>query len=679
MRGDAKPLVKMLQGADTRFIIPVYQHNYDWRQEQCERLFDDLEGIAREGHASHFFGSIVSKADMDRRVLIDGQQRMTTVFILLAALVAQLEAGNVASESPGRTADRIRCEWLIDEFDEVEKLKLKLVKDDQEAFRRVVEGDAGRLVEGSNVTENYRYLLGCVGATGLTAEELRDAVKVLTVIDIRLEADDDAQLIFESLNSTGLALSEGDKIRNYILMDLPEAEQEECYTKYWNPIEANCGYDVSGFVRDWLTCATGRTPAIARVYPEFRRHVASRVAGDLLAELLRYSELYRQAEGASYPSARANAVLRRLELLDAGVTMPFLMSALASFEGGEIGEGELVEALLAVETYLFRRWVCRVPTNALNKVFETLHREAERGVADGQGYANALKHSLLRREGAGVLPRDDEFRRCFEWRDFYHIDRKRLYLYDRLENGDSVERVNVVGMLEDGTLTVEHIMPQTLSPQWRHELGEEADDEVHAAYVNTIGNLTLTGYNSQYSNNPFADKRDRENGFRDSGLRLSRAVALCDRWGIREIEERRERLWSRFLKLWPMPESTYASAEAARERHALDGGFEFTGLKVSACSLRGERAAVGTWVEAMRWLLPRVYAEDPRAFRAAVTGGRFPSRYFSTEPLGYGFEIGGGIWYNPGCSTSEKMETLRRIVDRVDTLEQGDISFEVRG
>lgn len=228
------------------------------------------------------------------------------------------------------------------------------------------------------------------------------------------------------------------------------------------------------------------------------------------------------------------------------------------------------------------------PHQRAQQSVETLHREAERGVADGQGYANALKYSLLRREGAGVLPRDDEFRRCFEWRDFYHIDRKRLYLYDRLENGDSVERVNVVGMLEDGTLTVEHIMPQTLSPQWRHELGEETDDEVHAAYVNTIGNLTLTGYNSQYSNNPFADKRDRENGFRDSGIRLSRAVALCDGWGIREIEERRERLRSRFLKLWPMPESTYAPAEVARESRALDGGFEFTGLKVSACSLRGE-------------------------------------------------------------------------------------------
>ena len=678
MRGDAKPLVKMLQGADTRFVIPVYQRNYDWRREQCERLFDDLEEIVAEGRASHFFGSIVSKADMDRRVLIDGQQRVTTTFILLAALVAQLEAGNVASESPARTADRIRREWLIDEFDEVEKLKLKLVKDDQEAFRRVVDGDAGKLVEGSNVTENYRYLLERVGRTSLTAEQLRDAIKALTVIDIRLEADDNAQLIFESLNSTGLALSEGDKIRNYVLMDLPEAEQEECYARYWNPIELNCDYDVSGLVRDYLTCATRRAPTIARVYPEFRRHAASRDVRGLLAELLRYSELHHDVTNSSCPSEKANAVLRRLGLLGAGVTTPFLTCALSSYEDGEIGEGELVEALLAVETYLFRRWVCKVPTNALNKVFETLHWEAKRGIADGQGYANALKHSLLRREGAGILPRDDEFRRCFEWRDFYHIDRKRLYLYDRLENGDSVERVNVVGMLEDGTLTVEHIMPQTLSPQWRCDLGEGVDDEVHAAYVNTIGNLTLTGYNSQYSNNPFADKRDRENGFRDSGLRLNRTVSLCRTWGIREIEARRERLWGKFLRLWPMPASTYVPAEAARESHALDDGLEFTGLKVSACSLRGERAGVGTWVEAMRWLLPRIYAEDPRAVRAAVTGGRFPSRYFSTEPLDYGFEIGGGIWYNPGCSTSEKMGALRRIVDRVDTLEQGDISFEVR-
>lgn len=678
MRGDAKPLVKMLQGSDTRFVIPVYQRNYDWKREQCQRLFDDLEEVVEEGHSSHFFGSVVSKADMERRVLIDGQQRVTTVFILLAALAKQLDEGKIDSDDPKKIADRIRREWLIDEYDEVEKLKLKLVKDDQEAFRRVIEGDAGKLVEGSNVTENYRYLLERIEATGLTAEELRDAVKALTVIDIRLEADDNAQLIFESLNSTGLALSEGDKIRNYVLMGLPEDKQEDYYRKYWNPIELDCGYDVSGFIRDFLACMTGRTPVIARVYPEFRRYSAGRDIEDLLGDMLRYSGLYREAREASCGSERADAVLRRLGLLDMGVMMPFLMSALAVFDEGSIDEGELADALLAVETYVFRRWVCKVPTNALNKVFESLHREAMRGLADGQGYANALKYSLLRREGAGVLPRDDEFRRSFEWRDFYHIDRKRFYLYDRLENGDSVERVNVVEMMEEGKLTVEHIMPQAPSGEWWEALGCTVDEAVHAEYVHTIGNLTLTGYNSQYSNNPFNEKRDCEYGFKDSGLRLNRMLSLCSTWNIHEIERRRDRIWKRFLKLWPMPVSTYKPKETLLEGHTLDSGFEFTGRKVAAYSFRGERQAAKTWVEVMEGLLPRLYAEDPHAVREVVTSGKYPSRYFATGPLDYGFEVGGGIWYDPGCSTSNKMETLRRIVDRVGSVEQGDISFEVR-
>lgn len=677
MRGDAKPLVKMLQGADTRFVIPVYQRNYDWKREQCQRLFDDLEEIAHDNRPSHFFGSIVSKADMERRVLIDGQQRVTTVFILLAALIAQIDEGNVASSNPAKTADRIRREWLIDEYDEVEKLKLKLVKDDQVAFACVVNGDVEHLIEGSNITENYRYLLERIDRTDLNAETLRDAIKALTVIDIRLEESDNAQLIFESLNSTGLALSEGDKIRNYILMDLPEAKQEAYYGAYWNPIELNCAYDVSGFIRDYLTCATRKTPVIARVYSEFRAYAHAQVLKELLDDMLRYSKYYKEVEEASCGSDGANEVLRRLVLLDMGVIRPFLLSSLASYDNGDITETEYVDSLLAVETYLFRRWVCRIPTNALNKVFETLHWEAMKGVRDGQGYANALKYSLLRREGSGLLPRDDEFRRSFEWRDFYHIDRKRFYLYDRLENNDSVERVNVIDMLESGVLTVEHIMPQTLSPEWRQELGDGVDDDVHAMYLNTIGNLTLTGYNSQYSNNPFKDKRDREHGFKDSGLRLNREVSLCDSWGIPEICDRNEKLWNKFLKLWPLPISTYVPKDSERDSHALDSDFDFTGHKIVAYTFRGERKTAKTWVEVMQGLLPLIYREDPPTFRAVATGHKFPARYFSSEPIDYGFEVGGEIWYNPGCSTSNKLETLRRIVDRLDSLDRADLTFEV--
>ena len=247
MRGEAKPLVKMMTGADTRFVIPVYQRNYDCKHEQCRRLFDDLEEVVRDDRPSHFFGSIVSKASMERRVLIDGQQRVTTTFVLLAALCAQVQAGAIASDDPEKTARYIRSQWLVDEFDE--------------AFARVIEGDPGKLVDGSNVTENYRYFLDRMAATDLTAEQLRDAVKKLEVIDISLEAGDNAQLIFESLNSTGLDLSEGDKIRNFVLMDLPEDVQAEYYDKYWNPIELNTDFDVSSFVRDYLAAVTRRTQA----------------------------------------------------------------------------------------------------------------------------------------------------------------------------------------------------------------------------------------------------------------------------------------------------------------------------------------------------------------------------------------------------------------------------------
>lgn len=676
MRGDAKPLVKMMQGAETRFVIPVYQRNYDWKREQCKRLFDDLEAVVHEGRPSHFFGSIVSKSDMERRLLIDGQQRVTTTFILLAALCKQVEDGAIASGDPATMARYVRTQWLIDEFDEVEKLKLKLVKGDQEAFVRVVAGDPDRLLVGSNVTENYRYFLGRIAATDLTAEELRGAIKALEVIDIALEDGDNAQLIFESLNSTGLDLSEGDKIRNLVLMDLPEETQEEFYAKYWNPIEVNTGYDVSAFVRDYLAAVTRKTPAVRRVYQTFREFSNGKDVRCLLEELLRYSNVYREIAGGSVRSKKVDPVLWRLGLMDMGVVNPYLLSAITAYEDGAIGEADLAEALRAVETYLFRRWVASVPTNALNKVFEMLHWDAMRGVSEGASYAEAVKSALLRREGSGRLPGDAEFRAGYERTNFYSAGRWRSYLYDRLENGDSVERMDVVGLLETGDVSVEHVMPRTLSKAWRDSLGEGAD-EIHGRWLNTMGNLTLTGYNSQYSNSPFAEKRDRKNGFKDSGFKMNKFVASCDVWGPEQMEERFEAVWVLFLELWPMPETSYVPATREHEAHGLDEGYDLTGRKLAAYTFQGARHTTKNWVEMIQGVLRELYALDPLGIRSVATGIKFPARYFSDRPLDYGFEVGGGIWFNPGCSTSTKCDALRRIIDRVDGAEQADLTFEV--
>lgn len=676
MRGDAKPLVKMMQGAETRFVIPVYQRNYDWKREQCKRLFDDLEDVVHEGRPSHFFGSIVSKANMERRVLIDGQQRVTTTFILLAALCKQVEDGAIVSEDPKRTARYVRTQWLIDEFDDVEKLKLKLVKGDQSAFARVVAGDSGKLVDGSNVTENYRYFLDRIAATDLTAEELRDAVKALEVIDISLEDGDNPQLIFESLNSTGLDLSAGDKIRNLILMDLPEKTQEEYYEKYWNPIEVNTEFDVSSFVRDYLAAVTRRTPTIKRVYQTFRDFSAGRDMGKLLEELLRYSSVYKGIADGTVGSKRIDPVLRRLGLMDMGVMNPYLLSCLVAYEDGTVGEVDMAGALAAVETYLFRRWVVSVPTNALNKVFEQLHWEAMKGVAEGASYADAVKFVLLRREGSGRLPGDAEFRGGYEKTNFYNAGRWRFYLYDRLENGNNVESMDVVGMLESGTASVEHVMPRTLSKAWRDSLGENADD-IHERWLNTMGNLTLTGYNSQYSNSPFAEKRDRKNGFKDSGFRLNKYIASCEAWGPEQMEERFERVWELFMELWPLPTSSYVPAVHEHESHGLDEDYDLTGRKLAAYAFQGARHTTKNWVDMMQGVLRELYTIDPSGIRSVATGVKFPARYFSDRPLDYGFEVGGGIWFNPGCSTSTKCDALRRIIERVDGAELSDLTFEV--
>jgi hypothetical protein len=676
MRGDASPLVKMMQGPQVRFVIPVYQRNYDWKREQCARLFDDLEALSRDGRTSHFFGSIVSRYDVNRHVLIDGQQRVTTTFLLLAALLRQIEAGEIVAERPAMVADFIRREWLIDPYDEVEKLKLKLVKGDQQAFAAVIAGDDSKLVPGSNVTENYRYFLERIAATELSAEELRAAIESLVVIDIRLEGDDNAQLIFESLNSTGLDLSEGDKIRNYVLMDLPEKTQEECYDKYWNPIEINTDYDVSSFIRDYLAAVTRKTPAIRRVYHVFREFAAGKEPEPLLEELLRYSSVYKEVSDGRVGSAEVDPVLGRLGLMDMGVMNPYLLSALVAYEDGTVGEADLADALRAVETYLFRRWVVSVPTNALNKVFEMLHWDAMRGVADGASYADAVKYALLRRDGSGRLPNDAEFRDGYERTNFYGIGRWRFYLYERLENGDSRERMDVVGMLESGDASVEHVMPQALSKAWRDALGDGAD-KVHERWLNTLGNLTLTGYNSQYSNSPFDVKRDMKNGFRDSGYRLNKFIASCEEWGPEQMEERYERMWGRFLELWPMPETNYKPAVREHESHGLDEDYSLTGRKPAAYTFLGARHTTKNWVDMIQGVLRELYVLDPAGIRAVATGLKFPARFFSEKSLDYGFEVGGGIWFNPGCSTSTKCDALRRVIDRIDGVEYSDLTFEL--
>lgn len=678
MKGEERKLTNLLEGAKTRFIIPVYQRNYDWKMEHCRRLFDDLEDVIAEKRSSHFFGSIVSTAFAEERILIDGQQRITTVLLILLALIHRLRTGKILS-ADSSLAERIRLEYLIDRWHpEEQKLKLKLVKDDQEAFIRIFKEDSEELIADSNVTQNYNYFLLRIEKMSISPDELFAAIEKLMIIDITLHQEDDAQLVFESLNSTGLDLSEGDKIRNFILMGLPSDLQEKYYENYWNKIEKNTVYDVSSFIRDYIAAIKRATPTIRKVYAVFKEYVREKrqPLDVLLDDLLKYSKYKRQIANADSPYRISNIVISRLNLLEMSVLNPFLLAVMDYTAGGGLKDDDMAKVLHSVEIYIFRRWVCNVPTNALNKVFETLHGDVLRGMKQGGGYFDVLNYILLHKEGAGRLPEDSEFLTEMENRNFYNIQNKKKYLYDRLENRDSKERVNVIAGIENETLSVEHIMPQTLSPQWKQDLGEENWVIVHEKWLNRLANLTLTGYNSEYSNKRFIEKREAKNGFKDSGLRINKLISERDQWTEDEISERNEILKKEFLILWPSITTSVELRDHINEEHSFDEDFDFTNRKIAAYTFLGSRYTVKTWLDMEVGVMRMIGDLDAPALIKLTREDRYPGSQFSALPKPTFVEVMKGIYIYGVTATQTKLDLLTSVFDRFG-IEKSELSFEI--
>ncbi len=672
MDGNKQYLTDLIEGKLTRFVIPVYQRNYDWKPENCGRLFDDLVEVAKTGRKEHFFGSIVSQTPRGTRVVIDGQQRITTVFLLLAAIRAQLKAGAIAADDK-ELAEDIEDYYLLDKKHKKEqKLRLKLVKSDSEAFKAILDEKEDEYIQGSNVTQNFLYFCGrLAGMDDVSVDDLYEAIKSLCVIDIKLDEADDAQLIFESLNSTGLDLSEADKIRNYVLMNLDQERQESYYEDFWNKIELNTDYEVSEYIRFYLAARQGKTPAIKRVYPAFRAYanknfhdpnggVLEIKTRDLLEELLRYSKHYRSSAHPDTGSTDIDAALRAIHLFDASVTLPYVLNLLEYRAQGHIDDDSVAAVLRMIDSYLFRRWVCGVPANALNKIFETLHGDALKGVSDGASYVDVAKYLITHKGGTGRYPEDNEFLYALNTRDFYRIGNRKFYLYDKLENGNSLERLKVVEGLESGSFSVEHVMPQTLSAQWKKALGDDWE-RIHEEWLHKMANLTLTAYNSDYSNRLFEQKRDMEDGFKESGFRMNQWIAQQDVWGEAQMKEREKMLEEQFLLLWPYPTSTYVPQKAMPETAALDSDAEFTGRRIAAFSFMGVRYVASQWNDMLARVLQLVHELEPAKIHSLVDATGFPANAFRGEDAPGHTMIAKGVYVRTASSTAAKIDLLKSV------------------
>ena len=684
MKGDAQPLIKFFDGSDKRFIIPLYQRNYDWKEENCEQLFQDLLKMHHSDRKSHFFGSIVSsiQSGTEDRFIIDGQQRITTVSLLLIAMVNAFKIGDIQA-TDSKLVDKIFKRYLVDEYQEDErKVKLKPIKKDMDAFDALLYKPKEQYLKGSNVTRNYEFFYDKIVKSNLTMDELFETIKKLEVINIKLDEDDDPQLIFESLNSTGLDLSEADKIRNYLLMSLAPAEQDDLYTRYWNPIEESTKYDPSSFVRDYLTMKQGKIGRIDKIYFIFKEYAENERIGraELLEEMHHYAKIYSQIDNADMGTEKINRKLNQVRTLDSTVAYPFYMAFFDYAEKNGLSEEEKYRVLDIVEAYWARRIICNLPSNALNKVFATLHRDVLNNMnkaVEGTNptYTDVLIYLLLKKGRSSVFPKDDEVKEDFATRQVYKMPANlRMFILERMENRDSKECHDVVKQLTEKTISIEHIMPQTLSDKWKDALGEEWE-RIHQQYLHTMANLTLTGYNSQYSNLAFLEKRDMEKGFNDSAFRLNNYVKSCDQWTEVEMKQRQHDLLEVFMRLWPMPSTTFEPAKREIESASIeDDDYEFTGKKIQGYFYHNVHYSVNTWKEMLIQMCNHVLLEKRSTIEWLCAN---EEHGFSHTPESWRKELAPGLYVWTDNSTYTKINILRGMLNECN-IPLSELVFEFR-
>ncbi|MEG6544732.1 MULTISPECIES: DUF262 domain-containing protein [Acinetobacter] len=683
MKGEAKQFLKFIDGSDKRFIIPVYQRNYSWQNKHCAQLLNDLKGLIKKPDAPHFFGSIVSShmqgGKREDFLIIDGQQRLTTISILLIAIVDLLKHKKVIPKDD-RLIEKITKKHLVDEYQEDQrKIRLKPIKDDCKAFDALF-GDESDFVDGSNVTSNFRYFRDRILNENIDIDDLYDAISRLQTIDIFLEKDDDPQLIFESLNSTGLELEEGDKIRNFILMGLSSELQEKYYEAFWNKIEKNTNFKVSDFFKDYLTLKLNRTVVIKDIYFTFKDYVKKNNDDieALLKDLLEYSKLYAIILNPMQYQNSFTAVLVRLSQLEFTVIFPVVLAILKRWNEKNLTDQEVTELLRVTEIFLFRRLIVGLATNALSKIFATLDKDVTKKAQSSQlaSYAEIYKYVLLNKEESSRFPNDEEFEQALFSRNIYAMSSKnKAYLFSFLENEESKEQINVIERIKDGTYTIEHIMPQTLSPVWQKELGKKSQ-QIHEQWLHTLPNLTLTGYNSKYSNRPFKDKLDVENGFKDSNLRLNQYLRECLKWTEDELVERQSRLSKKSLKLWYYPTTSYVPPVEETNEYLLEDDFDFTGYTLVSYTLYDVESKVQSWKEMQIDVVKYLLEQHTTKIMSLCTDQKFYDLSL-LETTNNFTEISRSVFLYTNCSTRTKINILKKIFEQCD-VEQSELNFLIK-
>jgi uncharacterized protein with ParB-like and HNH nuclease domain/predicted transport protein len=537
-----------------QFIIPIYQRTYSWTEKECAQLWDDILRTGRNGKiTAHFIGSIVyiekglyAVAAQSQLLVIDGQQRLTTIALLIEALARAL--GN---EEPveGFSAKKLRDYYLIDPREEGDqKYKIILTQTDDLSLKAILNQSDEPRDFSIRIKDNFEFFTKKIETGKDDLSIICKGLAKLIVVDISLNRDqDNPQLIFESLNSTGRELSQADLIRNYVLMGQEHQMQTKLYRDFWRPMEIDFGQEgyttyFDSFMRHYLTVKTGIIPKQSEVYEVFKKYAQSPEINNiesLVSDIRLFAKYYCAIALNTESEPKLKLAFQDLRELKVDVAFPLLLEIYHDYKEEIISSEELLEMVRLVESYVFRRAVCGIPTNSMNKTFGNFSQSLKK-----DRYLESIKATFALLPSYRRFPKDEEFKREMKTKDLYNF-RSRSYWLRRLENYGRKEYVPV------DEYTIEHVMPQNknMSDEWKEELGDEWE-RVYSTYLHTLGNLTLTGYNSEYGDKTFKEKKNMDGGFIDSPLKLNRSIANKDYWTEKEINERAEILAEEAKKIW---------------------------------------------------------------------------------------------------------------------------------
>jgi uncharacterized protein with ParB-like and HNH nuclease domain len=621
----AETKIQQLIEGTKQYLVPLFQRAYSWDKKEWRTLWLDLMDLcAEENPRPHFMGSVVTLPTMSvpegvaKFLVIDGQQRLTTTFIILALVRDFAKAGGAEE-----LADEIHNTLLVNQYKkDNDYFKFQPTQADRAVFSALIK-ERIRPPSDSQIGAAYAFFERELKKKPEGLELLKKTItSVLSTVSIVLDPDDNPYLVFESLNAKGRPLTQADLVRNFFIMRIHVDRQEDIFEKYWRPMQTRLGDRLTDFFRHFLTKA-GDVVKIDDIYFEFKDKVTPANVENTLSDLARYSEYYEKLlspEKEQRPSIRDG--LKRLATLDVGVSYPFLLNCYDEFDRGELSELDFAAVLDTLTNFVIRRFVCNVGSFGMNRELAVLYRQAKKEVA----FVAGVKKNLVVRR----YPKDNEFRRALTEVSLYgageRATKAKLILLE-LERG-----LNPKEQVAPENVSVEHVMPQTLTFEWKADLGEEADD-THELFLHTLGNLTLTAYNSEMSNDVFAQKR---NIFLNSNFALNREIAALTEWNREEIESRGRRLGDRALKIWPYFGD--ADVEQANEEPSSKR------KKPKELLILGQKIEVETWRDVVEQTMITIASLEPEKLESIAN--RFPKfvssepgKFRSSRPIGGGFHI----------------------------------------